>query len=71
VGRMELLTPATRNAIETVATDDKVTLAEYGRFLGPMIESIFRKVTDPGRTAQLNEALQQIYVSYVAQNQLR
>jgi hypothetical protein len=72
VGRMELLTPATRNAIETaVATNDKVTLAKYGRFLGPMIESILREATDPVRTVQLNEALQQIYVSYVAQNQLR
>jgi len=72
VGRMELLTPATRNAIETaVAANDKVTLAKYGRFLGPMIESILRKATDPVRTVQLNEALQQIYVSYVAQNQLR
>jgi hypothetical protein len=72
VGRMELLTPATRNAIETaVATHDKVTLAKYGRFLAPLIESILRRATDPARTAQLNEALQQIYVSYVAQNQLR
>jgi len=72
VGRMELLTPATQRAIETaVATHDKVTLAIYGRFLGPMIESILRNATDPVRTAQLNEALQQIYVSYVAQNQLR
>jgi hypothetical protein len=72
VGRMELLTPATRNAIETaVETNDKVTLAKYGRFLGPMIESLLRKATDPVRTAQLNEALRQIYVSYVAQNQLR
>jgi hypothetical protein len=72
VGRMELLTPATRNAIETaVATHDKVTLAKYGRFLAPMIESILRRATDPGRTAQLNEVLQHIYVFYVAQNQVR
>ena len=41
VGRMELLTPATQNAIETaVATHDQLTLAKYGRFLAPMIESI-------------------------------
>jgi len=72
VGRMELLTPATQNAIETaVATHDQLTLAKYGRFLAPMIESILHKATDPARTAQLNEALQQIYVSYAAQNQLR
>jgi hypothetical protein len=71
VGRMELLTPATQNAIETaVASRDKLTLAKYGRFLAPMIESILRKA-DQERTVQLNEALQQIYVSYVAQNQLR
>jgi hypothetical protein len=72
VGRMELLTPATQNAIETaVATRDKLTLAKYGRFLAPMIESILHKAADPARTVQLNDALQQIYGSYTAQNQLR
>jgi hypothetical protein len=72
VRRMELLTPAMQNAIETTAaTHDKVTLAKYGRFLAPMIESILRKATDRARNAQLNEALQQIYASFVAQNRLR
>jgi hypothetical protein len=44
VGRMELLTPATQNAIETAAgTQDKAALSKYGRFLAPMIEMILHK----------------------------
>jgi hypothetical protein len=69
VGRMELVTPATQKAIETAfAVNDQATLAKYGRFLAPMIETMLRKGSDPAQTAQLREALNQIYGSYVAQN---
>jgi hypothetical protein len=69
VGRMELLTPATQKAIETaVATHDQTTLAKYGRFLAPMIETMLRDAPAPAQAAQLSEALNKIYGVYVAQN---
>jgi hypothetical protein len=72
VGRMELLTPATQKAIETAAaSNDQATLAKYGRFLAPMIETILRKGTGPEETEQLSATLQRIYTTYIAQNALR
>jgi hypothetical protein len=58
VGRMELLTPATQNAIETAAAaHDKTTLAKYGRFLAPMIETILRKKSNAVDNVYLTKAL--------------
>jgi hypothetical protein len=72
VGRMELVTSATQNAIETaVATHDKVTLTKYGRFLPAMIETVLRKDPKSVRSADLRRALMGIYNSYVAQNASR
>lgn len=72
VGRTELLTPATQKAIETaVASHDVATLAQYGRFLAPMIESILRKSSATAPSAQLSETLNQIYRLYLAHNNLR
>jgi len=72
VGRMELLTAATQRAIETaVASHDDTTLAKYGRFLAPMIETILRKGTNPAEADLLSAALQKIYITYIAQNSLR
>ena len=72
VGRMELLTPATQQAIETAVTShDDTTLAKYGRFLAPMIETILRKGTSPAEAELLSAALQKIYITYIAQNSLR
>jgi hypothetical protein len=72
VGRIELLTPATQQAIETaVASRDKATLRRFGRFLTPFMETIIRKETNRDRIAKLREALNEIYGSYVAQNTLR
>jgi hypothetical protein len=72
VGRMELLTPATQQAIETaVATHDKVTFAKYGRFLPAMIETALRKDPKSVHSANLHRALMEIYRSYVAQNASR
>jgi hypothetical protein len=69
VGRMELLTPATQNAIETAAaTQEKAALAMYGRFLAPMIEMILRKDPNSVHSAELSHVLTGIYRSYVAQN---
>ena len=72
VGRLELLTPATQNAIETaVTTHDKVTLAKYGRFVAPMIEMILRRNPDSAYFAELSQELNGIYSAYVAQNAAR
>jgi hypothetical protein len=69
VGRMELLTSATQNAIETaVATHDHATLGKYGRFLAPLIESILRKNPNSLHPAELSQELNGICRSYVAQN---
>jgi hypothetical protein len=69
VGRMELLSPATQEAIQTaVATHDKSTLAKYGRFLGPMVETILRKEPDSPIANQLRDTLNEVYSSYLAQN---
>ncbi len=69
VGRMELLTPATQSAIETaVVTHDKATLAKYGRFVAPMIESILHKDPNSAHATILGRELNEIYVSYIAQN---
>jgi hypothetical protein len=41
VGRIELITPATRTAVETVlATHDHATLGKYDRFLEPILRTI-------------------------------
>jgi len=72
VGRMELLTPATQNAIETaVATHDRPTLAKYGRFVAPMIETILRKNQNSVHSAELTEALSEIYRPCIAQSSPR
>jgi len=41
VGRLEIVTPATAQAIETaVASDDEVTLNKFGRFLEPILQTV-------------------------------
>ena len=72
VGRMELLTSATQNAIETAsAAHDKTTLTKYGRFLAPMIEEMLRKNPDGPYKDDLSAALRYTYRTYLAQNILR
>jgi hypothetical protein len=72
VGRMELVTPTTQRAIETaLASHDDAALAKYGRFLAPILETMIRKESAPGRIAELRQSLNNIYGSYVAQNTAR
>ncbi len=69
VGRMELLTPTTRSAIETaVAGRDKAALAKYGRFVAPIIEMILGRNPAVFHSAELSQELNGIYQSYIAQN---
>jgi hypothetical protein len=59
VGRLELITPATERSVESAfASNDRVTLAKYNRFLEPILSSMIQKSTDPSRTEQLNRYLQ-------------
>jgi hypothetical protein len=68
---MELLTPATEKAIETAAVNhDAATLANYGRFLAPMIETMLRMAPRAARSRELSAVLEQIYNSYIAQRGL-
>ena len=62
VGRMELLTPATKKAVETaLAEDDRATLEKYGRFLEPILQTMAAQETNPGRGEKLQSYLGQIY----------
>ncbi|HYA63340.1 MAG TPA: hypothetical protein VED66_09050 [Candidatus Sulfotelmatobacter sp.] len=54
VGRLELITPATQQAVESAfATHDRVTLVKYHRFLEPILSSLLQSSTDPDRTRRL------------------
>ena len=68
VGRMEVVTPATEHAVETAfASGDQATLAKYGRFLVPILQTMIARSQDPARTRQLakyfNSANAQLYAA--------
>jgi len=70
VGRMEIVTPATERAVETaLATRDRVTLAKYGRFLEPILQTMIKKEQDPAKVQQLQQGLNTVYSTVVAANQ--
>ena len=50
VGRLELVTPATQQAVENAfATNDTATLAKYNRFLEPIVHTMFEQATENQR----------------------
>lgn len=54
VGRIELVTPATERAVESaLARNDRTTLAQYGRFLEPILATMIQQSSDGNRAAQL------------------
>lgn len=60
VGRLELITPATEQAVETaLANRDRVTITKYGRFLGPILNELKRE--NPGRSAEIDRELLETY----------
>jgi hypothetical protein len=63
VGRLELITPATKAAVEQALENrDATTLARYGRFLEPIAETVIEEASEnPSRTAKLQEALGTYY----------
>lgn len=68
VGRLELVTPATKLAVEqALETHDTRTLARYGRFLEPIAEAIISDSKNPARTEQLQEWLGAFYLAHPSQ----
>ena len=60
VGRMELITPTTGQAVATaLASHDRATITKYGRFLDPILDQL--KSEDPARAALLDQQLQATY----------
>ena len=54
VGRLELVTPATQQAVESAfASNDRATLAKYSRFLAPILRTMIQQTTDKQRRSQL------------------
>jgi hypothetical protein len=70
VGRLELITPATENAVQrALATRDGATLEKYGRFLEPILNAMIKKEQNPAKSKQFYEALNTFYSSQLARNQ--
>ncbi len=62
VGRLELVTPATAQAMEKIlATHDNAALQQYGRFLEPIIEEM--KEANPAQAEQIDKDLDLTYRS--------
>jgi len=62
VGRLELITPATEQAIEdALAGHDQVTIQKYGRFLSPILEQV--KAENPGRAQELDKEWMELYTN--------
>ena len=69
VGRLELVTPATKNAVEhALASHDDATLAKYGRFLEPILKTMIESAPNADKTQQLSETLNAYYNTQLRQN---
>jgi hypothetical protein len=62
VGRLELITPATEQAVESAfEIGDRATLAKYSRFLEPVLQTMIQQSTDPVRQRRLTAYLNSLY----------
>jgi hypothetical protein len=69
VGRLELVTPATEEAVETAfAAHDTATLKAYGRFLEPILATMIKRETDSAQARRFQEYLNLVYSRLVDQN---
>jgi len=69
VGRIELITPATQEAVEAAfASNDTTTLAHYGRFLEPILSTMVNSVPDAPTRARLQSYLSRAYEDYYSQH---
>lgn len=68
VGRMELVTPATEEEVETAFADqDSTALAKYGRFLEPFLQTMIARETSPSRGRRLRDDLSLVYDTLIEQ----
>jgi hypothetical protein len=68
VGRMELITPATEQAVERAfAAGDRATLEKYGRFLEPILQTLIAKEANPSRARRFSGYLNVVYSEQFAQ----
>ena len=67
VGRLELVSPGTQQAIETALDNgDEPALAKYNRFLEPMLQILEQRETDPFKLDQIRRRLEQPYAPLLA-----
>ena len=68
VGRLELITPATKAAVEqALENHDATSLARYGRFLEPIAQTVVEASKNPSRTLQLQQSLGTFYAQRSSQ----
>ncbi|HLK04342.1 MAG TPA: hypothetical protein VKT53_07870 [Candidatus Acidoferrum sp.] len=62
VGRMEIVTPATEQAVESAfSSGDRTVLVNYGRFLAPILQVMLDRNRDSARTERLTRYLNSAY----------
>jgi hypothetical protein len=62
VGRIELITPATEQAVESAfASGDRATLAKYSRFLEGILQTMIQQSSEPARQRRLAAYLNSLY----------
>jgi hypothetical protein len=68
IGRVELITPATQQAVVSAfAADDHATLAKYGRFLEPILHTMLDAAPDQSTRDQLAAYLDSVYRDFYSQ----
>lgn len=69
VGRMELVTPATKRAIEqALLSHDNAALVLYGRFLAPILENMIASERNPAKKTRISQYLANINNTQIARN---
>jgi len=69
VGRLELVTPATAQAIQKAfAVRDAASLKTYDRFLEPILRTMIKRETNPEQARRFQDYLNSVYHRMVAQN---
>jgi hypothetical protein len=70
VGRLELITPATQQAVVSAfAANDQATLAKYNRFLEPILRVMFDNATDQPTRDHLDAYLNSAYAAFYSNSQ--
>jgi len=68
VGRIELVTPATKQCVsKAFATNDRATLAKYGRFLEPILRTMLDSAPDQHTRDRLSAYLDSVYANFYSQ----